>query len=85
MQPHRMFIRDFMLTCSAIEADGGFKASVAIATTGWSRSRAQRFLDLPQTYETPEEAMHAAADAGRQWIADNAAPSPFAADNARLR
>ena len=65
---YRTFYRDHMLTCRPFATeDGRFQARVVISALGGLKTQAQRFIDL-ETFDTHDEAVAAARDAGMQWV-----------------
>jgi hypothetical protein len=57
-----------MLTCRPFATeDGRFQARVVISALGGLKTQAQRFIDL-EIFDSHDEAVAAARDAGMQWI-----------------
>ena len=75
MEP--LLYKGFLLSPAPMqEADGRFQPRIGVTAMGGDRTRAQRFLDLPLSFDTEAEAVARAIEVGKRWVDDNGdAPS----------
>ncbi len=65
----RTLYRDYLLSCQPVQqVDGRYQGRVVIMSMAGHQTRSQRFLDLPEAFDTEKDAVECARQSGMAWV-----------------